>query len=469
MNEGKNYICNVLWMVLAVVVLLVAAHWLPDVNIAGTDMRRVDILADVIGTDSEETEEEVVEEVAMDSIAADPSREEDTEPCPPGVTKIDDYSTDGRGMQPFYAALTNRAMYDRPVRIAVLGDSYIEGDILTANLREMLQSEYGGCGVGFVPVTSETNGFRRSVIHKFGGWKSYSMTGKKNYDSTVGIMSGYYSVPDSAAWVRLTGQTHGYSHLDSCQQSTIYFLSRDINTVRASIDRGTDVRMFDVFPSEEIQSLTVSGNIHNIRWSSGSNGRNFIFYGVTQDCTSGVILDNYSLRGSSGFQLLNVRDERLRQFHEQRPYDLVIMIYGMNVLSGKQKNYGGYKQNMVKTLEKLKRCMPGTGFLLVSVGDKAERKDGDFHTIPAVRRLVRSQQAAAAESGVAFWNMYDAMGGEGSIIKMVNSKPSEANLDYTHINFRGGKKIAKALFDAMQYGMECYDKQNAQEEGGLYR
>lgn len=43
-----------------------------------------------------------------------------------------------------------RAFYDtllyarRPVRIAVLGDSFIEGDILTADLREKLQQAYGG-------------------------------------------------------------------------------------------------------------------------------------------------------------------------------------------------------------------------------------------------------------------------------------------------------------------------------------
>ena len=32
--------------------------------------------------------------------------------------------------------------------------------------------------------------------------------------------------------------------------------------------------------------------------------------------------------------------------------------------------------------------------------------------------LIRYQQNIAAESGIAFWNMFEAMGGEGSMAKL---------------------------------------------------
>ena len=41
----------------------------------------------------------------------------------------------------------------RPVRIAFFGDSFVEGDILTADLREKLQLAYGGGGTGFAPTS----------------------------------------------------------------------------------------------------------------------------------------------------------------------------------------------------------------------------------------------------------------------------------------------------------------------------
>lgn len=83
--------------------------------------------------------------------------------------------------------------------------------------------------------------------------------------------------------------------------------------------------------------------------------------------------------------------------------------------------------------------------------------------MPAVKGLIRSQQMLAAETGVAFWNLYNAMGGEGSMVEMVNSKPAMANYDYTHINFRGGKHIAGLLFDAIIYGKEQYEKRKMYE------
>ena len=46
------------------------------------------------------------------------------------------------------------------IRIAYLGDSMIEGDLITQTLRELLQKEYGGQGVGFLPIFSNVVVFR---------------------------------------------------------------------------------------------------------------------------------------------------------------------------------------------------------------------------------------------------------------------------------------------------------------------
>lgn len=80
-----------------------------------------------------------------------------------------------------------------------------------------------------------------------------------------------------------------------------------------------------------------------------------------------------------------------------------------------------------------------------------------------MKNLIRYQQTIAAKAGVAFWNLYDAMGGEGSIRRMVQAKPAQANLDYTHINFHGGKVLAKQLYETLIYGKEQYDKRKAYE------
>ncbi len=53
----------------------------------------------------------------------------------------------------------------RKIRIAYFGDSMIEGDLLTQTVRKLLQQQFGGSGVGFVPITSQVSKFRQSVVH----------------------------------------------------------------------------------------------------------------------------------------------------------------------------------------------------------------------------------------------------------------------------------------------------------------
>ncbi|MDR1879867.1 MAG: hypothetical protein LBQ78_02930, partial [Tannerellaceae bacterium] len=64
--------------------------------------------------------------------------------------RIEDYSAGHTGLERFFAALNRRGEMERPVRIAFMGDSFIEGDIVVADFRDALQKQFGGHGVGFV-------------------------------------------------------------------------------------------------------------------------------------------------------------------------------------------------------------------------------------------------------------------------------------------------------------------------------
>ena len=60
-----------------------------------------------------------------------------------------------------------------------------------------------------------------------------------------------------------------------------------------------------------------------------------------------------------------------------------------------------------------------------------------------VKQLVALQQQMAADMKVAFFNFFEAMGGEGSVKTLVER--SYANKDYTHLNYKGGKELASDL------------------------
>ena len=112
---------------------------------------------------------------------------------------------------------------------------------------------------------------------------------------------------------------------------------------------------------------------------------------------------------------------------------------------------------MANSIAHLKAQFPNASILVIGVGDREEKDvDGNLHTMPGVRELISYQRKMAADKKVAFWNLYEAMGGDGSISLMVTHK--QANLDYTHINFAGGKKLARILYDVLMNGKENYDK-----------
>lgn len=454
-----NYLKYSLWLLLCVLAVLLLLNELPSITIAGHTMRRVDILADIrtLPTEFEYTADE-------DTLQLPDVKPAYVDSCREGTTCIEDYSDSGhQGMSHFYQALDEIRPKGRTVRIAVFGDSFIEADILTADLREMLQKKYGGCGVGFVTMTSNVYGFRPTVKHSFGGWSSHAINDSVYFDRKKQGISGHYFLPQSGAYAELRGQDKYASLLDTCSKASIYFLNKRSVTLSARVNSGAkNERTFNA--SGRLQKMEVDGRIGSIRWDV-LRADSTLFYGMAMDDSQGIVVDNFSMRGSSGILLRTMPEAMLRQFNELRPYDLVILQYGLNIATKNQENYDGYQKSMQEAIQHLKTCFPKTGFLLLSIGDRDYRTEsGEIRTMPGVKNLVQYQQNIAAQSRIAFWNMFEAMGGEESMATLTRSKPPKANYDYTHINFRGGEHLATLLYNALINGKDNYDRRRAYEK-----
>ncbi len=284
------------WIVLVAVLLLLGLSWLPEMGVGDGQFRPIDLLADVradsLGDDIEQLDSAPVVEHRVLS---------DT--CRAGMTCINDMSdSTERGMTPLYHALTHINELGRPVRIAVLGDSYIEGDIFTADLRELLQKHYGGHGVGLVPITSDSPGFRRSVIHQFGGWTAHNANSKSGYNSQWANLTGHYFTAGNGAWVELSGVSKYLSRLDTCSTSSLIFLGSGTASVTATINGG-EQQHFTASPQNGAGVLTTRGRIGRVRWTvTQSAGSQMAMIGATMEDEGGVVVDNYSLRSTSGLR-----------------------------------------------------------------------------------------------------------------------------------------------------------------------
>lgn len=425
-----------------VVAALMGLHYLPSIHVGDHELRGVDLLADVRGGDG------------VEQTAAAGSTDSPTDPAADGGDKVTDDSTAMmayRGLDHFCSVLDSVRL--RPVRIAYFGDSFIEGDIMTSALRELLQTEYGGRGVGWVDIQSALAGFRTTVNEMSRGWVEHVAVGagSKGFDADLQGVSGRYYVPTAGAYIDIRGERRVYAeHLDTALRATLFFTPSPGLKLRCGVNGEQAETVYeavdDTTATDTIEALTLRGKIGRIRIDVEGEGR---FYGLALDSWRGITLDCFPMRGSPGYHIGTVPEQTLRRFAKLRPYDLIIFHFGLNMASPTVKTYVPWATRFKQCIELYKRVYPQASFLLVSMNDRDVRgADGQMHTMDGVVRFIETQQQIAAEEGIAFWNLREAMGGEGSMERL--QKEGKANHDYTHINFRGGEELGQLLYDYLK-------------------
>ena len=179
-------------------------------------------------------------------------------------------------------------------------------------------------------------------------------------------------------------------------------------------------------------------------------------YGVSLEDGNGVYLDNFPMPGNTGVSLLELKEDILKQFDKYLNYKLIILTYGANVPPPPNGIYTLYINKMVSVIDLLKKAFPEASILIVSVADKTMKRGSRFLTNPEVPELLKAQKVIAQKSNVAFWDLWQAMGGENSMYKWVNAAPPMALMDYAHFTAEGGERVAELLFQALMKEYEKY-------------
>ncbi|MDR1879410.1 MAG: hypothetical protein LBQ78_00550, partial [Tannerellaceae bacterium] len=341
---------------------------------------------------------------------------------------------------------------ERPVRIAFMGDSFIEGDIVVADFRDALQKQFGGHGVGFVPVTSDAAQFRPTIDQEEEGWTAYSMQKDRQY--TYALPGMLFEAHQDIA--TLSFKTAGrYARLK--EPSSLKFLYTKSGPVEMQLVYHHEAdTLTAVFPATLIVSQFVLNDTISEGCFTFSGAKGFRALGLVLEDNKGVVVDNYSLRGNTGLLLEYLDPADCESFNKIRPYDLIILQYGLNVVNEEMLQYGWYRQRMVDVVGHIQRCFPDSDLLLLSVSDRAYQHDGEISTMPAVLALLHAQRGIARQANIPFWNVFGAMGGENSMVRYVEN--DWASKDYTHLTFRGGREIAKRLTDALMAEKTFYDE-----------
>jgi hypothetical protein len=368
-----------------------------------------------------------------------------------GGKRIEDYSAGHVGLKRFFSAL--RQSRTRPVRIAFMGDSFVEGDILVADFRSAMQQQFGGHGVGFVPVNSVAAQYRPTISQQSEGWKTYSIVNDKKPGYTL---SGMVFEPRAGQAALSFATTSRYPALKRVNSLKFIYDRNEGTLMQLVYDNLMDTVVQTLPPTYGITQYELSDTV-----SEGSftftNAQSFRALGIALEDRTGVVVDNYSLRGNSGLIFDQLDPAACEAFRAIRPYDLIILQYGLNAMDEEMLDYGWYGSRMGRVVRHLQRCFPEADVLLLSTPDRANHYSGSFTTMPAVLALLHAQRQTARSVKIPFWNMFGAMGGENSMVQFVEK--GWASKDYTHLTFRGGREIARSLMKALMLEKEFYDEQ----------
>ncbi len=450
MNQNKNYFIQTFAiMILSIIAFVFIKPFLPTklFPVADTTMKNI-----------------VVDSLMLEALAEEDSNTNNNDTLKDGSQFVDFNESDYVGYQhlvSFYEKLLQieNGNNDK-IRIAFFGDSMNDGDMIVQDFRSNFQDRFGGEGVGFVNVTSESAASRISIKQQFSKkWKSYSFVNTKNLSTSFGISGNVFFPKDTAAINWVSFEASKIKHLTELNNPTLFYGKSESNNGQVLVIRGKDTLYKDLKPSQMVNELALGSSSQKLKLDF-KNAGNVPIFGVDFSGKTGVYVDNFSNRGNSGLPITSIKPAVLSSFNKDLQYDLIVLQYGTNVLGYGSKNFTWYENKMKKVLAHLQEAMPNVPILIISIADKSTKYDSKMQTDSAVIPLMRAQLNYAKQSNATFVNLFQLMGGEGSMIKWADEEPKKANKDYTHFNFRGAKVVSDLIYDKIMFGYDEYKKQS---------
>lgn len=342
------------------------------------------------------------------------------------------------------------------VRVLHYGDSQIEMDRISINLRDYFQKTFGGGGPGLIPLVQSIPTF--SVSQSYSGeytpYVCYG-EGERRSDGDYGIMAKSFAI-DGEGFFSARASKHSLADEKVKKFSRAQLLLNNNEEV-------FEATLSDRKAFKETAYCEESG-VQMLRWTLDSavssislslNGA-AVIYGIMLDNGFGVSVDNIPLRGSSGTIFTQINQKALQQAYLLSDVGLIIMQFGGNSVPviNKDEEISDFKEMVAKQIKCVQKIYPEAMILCVGPADMSTRKKGVLQTYPFLPKIIQAHKEAAVENGAAFWNTYEVMGGKNSMVLW--EKNGLAGNDYIHFTNEGADKIGKAFSNSFSSYYQFY-------------
>ena len=352
-------------------------------------------------------------------------------------------------------------------RIIHYGDSQLEGDRISGYVRNRLQKMYGGNGPGFIPIKQVYDQISASV-EPSANWTRHTIFGPKK---------DRFEHKKYGMFMTTSRFTAPVKNLDSIDIDSLKVVEAFITVSKSN----RAYRKFRTFNNIGLHyghcyhpvSITVTndgkliskdtlltdGQYHNYKIRLPNTPTNLKitlsgkvspdFYGLTLDGSSGVLLDNVAMRGASGTVFTRSDATTYRAMSKELDPEIIITQYGGNAVPYVKDSTGvdRYVRYMKSQLNWLKRSNKNASFLFIGPTDLSTAINGKMVTYKLLPYLNEELEKMCLENNIAYWNMYEAMGGKNTMPMWVEKKLAAS--DYTHFSPKGTKIISELFFIAL--------------------
>ena len=344
----------------------------------------------------------------------------------------------------FFAKAASAKAQGKTVRVLHYGDSQIEMDRITSNLRRFFQGKFGGSGPGLVPVQPTIGS--STFVQGSGDLTLYSVfgPGKRDSEKKYGILTKFFRMHSAATCKINRTSTNHVRLIMSNRGNFTAVLSCGEYEEEKSCDSIEGFHVLDWHLPQSMTGLT-------LKMTGAAD-----LYGIMIDNGSGVAVDNIPMRGSSGTVFSGMNSALLQQSYSQTNVGMIILQYGGNSMPAiySKQQVDGYAASMGRQIRFLKQIYPNTPILFIGPSDMSHSYDGIMQSYKLMEDMVNALKEAALSNGAAFWNIYEVMGGHNSMLAWVHQ--GLAGGDYVHFTPAGANKVGGLLVDAFSTIFDYY-------------